>query len=65
MRWACGGSWADAGAVTAPAGHPAFDVFLVDQFPAISCVQTLLNRLLHVDVMLNVFQRCVFGQFVE
>lgn len=44
-----------------PLRHPPLDLFLINQFAAISGVESLLDRLLNIDVVLNVFQRYFIG----
>src|SRR2546428_5713410 len=48
-----------------PTGHPFLD-FILRNHPAFACcVQTFLNLLADVDVILDVLQRCVLRQLLE
>jgi len=48
-----------------PSGHSPLDFSLRNQFAFAQGVQPLLDLLANVDVVLDIFQGCIFGQVVE
>ena|SRR6266702_5634671 len=48
-----------------PLRHPALDFFLLDEFAVISSFDATLNRLAHIDVVLDIFVRSVLRQRIE
>jgi hypothetical protein len=48
-----------------PLRHPQLDLFLINQFAAIGSIESLLDSLLNVDVVLDVLQRHLIGKFIK
>jgi len=48
-----------------PLRHPQLDLCLLNQFAAIGSIESLLDSLLNVDVVLDVLQRHLIGQFIK
>ncbi len=48
-----------------PLRHAPLDFILFNEFTALGCFKTASDRLLNVDVVVNVFKRGFFGQRIE